>query len=43
MMQLIVVGNRLGRKGNRETQVIILKWIAEELLHVRTSKSWKNL
>jgi hypothetical protein len=27
-----VVGNRLERKGNEETQVIILKWIVEELL-----------
>jgi hypothetical protein len=27
-----VVGNRLGRKGNGETQAIILKWIVEELL-----------
>jgi NAD-dependent DNA ligase len=25
----IVVGNRFGRKGNRKTQVIILKWIVE--------------
>jgi hypothetical protein len=28
----IVVGNRLGRSENRETRVIILKWMVEELL-----------